>query len=278
MDKNQLHNMIRGFLREDVGRGDLTSESIFSKGETGTAQLVAREDFVVAGMERVALEVFKVQNSLIEASSFVADGEIATKGMVLLEVNGPVVDLLKAERVALNLVQRICGISTLTKKYVDKVQGTKVRITDTRKTTPGLRVIEKYAVRIGGGSNHRFNLTDGVMIKDNHIAACGSITEAVSRVRDVIPHTVRIEVETDTIEQVGECLQCGVDIIMLDNMSVTLMKQAVQLIDGRALVEASGGVNLESVEAIAQTGVDIVSIGALTHSAISCDIGMDWSF
>ncbi len=278
MDKNVLHEMIRGFLREDIGRGDLTSESIFFQGEAGTAMLVARDRFVVAGMESVAAEVFKVQNPSIVASDAVADGTVAERGMVLLRVSGSVVDMLKAERVALNLVQRLCGISTLTREYVEKVHGTKVKITDTRKTTPGLRVLEKYAVRVGGGSNHRFNLTDGVMIKDNHIAACGSITQAVQRLRDEIPHTIRIEVETDTLEQVKECLTCGVDIIMLDNMSVEAMKEAVGLIDGRALVEASGGVNLSSVEAIANSGVDIISIGALTHSALSCDIGMDWSF
>ena len=278
MDKNMLHEMIRGFLCEDVGRGDLTSESIFYKGETGTAKLVAREDFVVGGMESVASEVFKVQNPQIKTSLAVADGTVVAKGVVLLEVSGAVVDLLKAERVALNLVQRICGIATLTRKFVDKVQGTSVRITDTRKTTPGLRVLEKYAVRVGGGANHRFNLTDGVMIKDNHIAACGSIKDAVLRLREEIPHTIRIEVETDTIEQVGECLECGVDIIMLDNMTNEMMIEAVQLIGGKALVEASGGVNLGSVAGIAKTGVDIISIGALTHSALSCDIGMDWSF
>jgi nicotinate-nucleotide pyrophosphorylase (carboxylating) len=278
MDKNILHEMVRGFLREDVGRGDLTSESIFFQGEVGTAKLVARDRFVVAGMERIAAEVFRVQNPSIAVSEAVADGTVAEKGMVLLRVSGSVVDMLKAERVALNLVQRLCGIATLTREYVEKVKETNVRITDTRKTTPGLRALEKYAVRVGGGSNHRFNLTDGVMIKDNHIAACGSITQAVQRLRDDIPHTIRIEVETDTLEQVKECLTCGVDIIMLDNMSVELMKEAVGMIDGRALVEASGGVNLGSVEAIANSGVDIISIGALTHSVISCDIGMDWSF
>ena len=278
MDKNVLHEMIRGYLREDIGRGDLTSESIFFQGEAGTAKLVARDRFVVAGMETVAAEVFKVQNPSVVASDAVTDGTVAEKGMVLLRVSGSVVDMLKAERVAFNLVQRLCGIATLTREYVKKVDGTNVRITDTRKTTPGLRVLEKYAVRVGGGSNHRFNLTDGVMIKDNHIAACGSITQAVKRVRDDIPHTIRIEVETDTLVQVEECLECGVDIIMLDNMSVEVMKEAVGMIEGRALVEASGGVDLGSVAAIANSGVDIISIGALTHWALSCDIGMDWSF
>jgi nicotinate-nucleotide pyrophosphorylase (carboxylating) len=195
---------------------------------------------------------------------------------VLITVEGPVIDLLKAERVALNLLQRLCGIATLTASFVEEVRGYPARITDTRKTTPGLRVLEKYAVQAGGGSNHRFNLTDGVLIKDNHIAACGSITEAVARVRVRVPHTIRIEVETENLQQVNECLDCGVDIIMLDNMDLASMREAVALIAGRALVEASGGVKLANVREIAATGVDIISIGALTHSAPSCDIGMDW--
>jgi nicotinate-nucleotide pyrophosphorylase (carboxylating) len=278
MDKNLLHAMIRGFLNEDVGRGDITSESIFTEHDTGSARLVARESFVVAGVESVAAEVFKVQNPAVIVVDPVPDGTVATPGMSLLTVSGPVVDLLKAERVALNLLQRLSGIATLTAAFVEKVKAYAVRITDTRKTTPGLRALEKYAVQVGGGANHRFNLTDGVLIKDNHIAACGSIKEAVGRVRGRVPHTIRIEVETDTLEQVKECLGCGVDIIMLDNMSPEMMYEAVRIINGHALVEASGGVNLDSIEAIAMTGVDIISIGALTHSAPSCDIGMDWSF
>lgn len=278
MDKNLLHSMIRQFLREDVGRGDLTSESIFADHEIGSARLVARDSFVVAGAENVAAEVFRVQNPSVIIVDGVEDGTGAKPKMGLLTVSGPVVDLLKAERVALNLLQRLSGIATLTAQFVDKVKAYPVRITDTRKTTPGLRVLEKYAVRVGGGTNHRFNLTDGVLIKDNHIAACGSIREAVKKVREKAPHTIRIEVETDTLEQVEECLACGADIIMLDNMSPETMLTAVRLINGRALVEASGGVNLSTVEGIAMCGVDIISVGALTHSAPSCDIGMDWSF
>jgi nicotinate-nucleotide pyrophosphorylase (carboxylating) len=270
--------MIRDFLREDVGRGDLTSESIFSDHEIGSARLVARDSFIVAGLESVAAEVFKVQNPKVIIVDPVPDGTWASPNMGLLTVSGPVIDLLKAERVALNLLQRLSGIATLTDRFVEKVKVYAVRITDTRKTTPGLRVLEKYAVRVGGGTNHRFNLADGVLIKDNHIAACGSIREAVDKVRRRIPHTIRIEVETDSLDQVEECLACGVDIIMLDNMSPEIMAEAVRLINGRALVEASGGVTLETVEAIAMSGVDIISIGALTHSALSCDIGMDWSF
>ena len=276
MDKNLLQGMIRSFLAEDIGRGDLTSESIFTEVETGRARLVSRQSCVVAGVGTVAAEVFRVQNPGIEAFDLVADGARVEPGEVLLTVEGPVIDLLKAERVALNLLQRLSGVATLTASFIDEVRGYPARITDTRKTAPGLRVLEKYAVQAGGGSNHRFNLADGVLIKDNHIAACGSITEAVARVRAKVPHTIRIEVETENIEQVRECLDCRVDIIMLDNMDTATMKEAVAVIAGRALVEASGGVRLANVREIAATGVDIISIGALTHSAPSCDIGMDW--
>lgn len=203
------------------------------------------------------------------------DGRRAGPGDILLRLRGPARDLLRGERVALNLTQRLCGIATLTRKYVDCVAGLKARITDTRKTTPGLRMLEKYAVRVGGGSNHRFGLSDGVLIKDNHIAACGSIGEAVSRVRARAPHILRIEVEAESLAQVRECLDSGVDIIMLDNMGIDEMKEAVRLIGGRALVEASGGVTLETVRRIAETGVDFISVGRLTHSAPASDISMD---
>lgn len=276
MDRNTLHRSLLAFLGEDIGRGDLTSESIFSREQLGGARMVARQPFLVAGAESVAAEVFRVQNPAIEITEVMTDGSWAEKGDTVLAVHGPVVDLLKAERVALNLLQRLSGIATMTRRFADQVVKYSVRIADTRKTTPGLRMLEKYAVRVGGGSNHRFNLADGILIKDNHIAACGSVTEAVNRVRQSIPHTLRIEVETDTVAQVEECLQCGVDIIMLDNMALSTMERAVQMINGRSLVEASGGVNLDNVEGIAKTGVDIISIGALTHSAESIDIGMDW--
>ncbi len=275
MDRNKVRQALQSFLEEDIGRGDLTSESIFHSEDKGKANLVARRSFLVAGVA-VAAEVFRIQNPTIVISTGTEDGIWANSGDTVLSVAGPVIDLLKAERTALNLLQRLCGIATLTKRFVDKANSVAVRITDTRKTTPGLRMFEKYAVQVGGGYNHRFNLADGVLIKDNHIAACGSIHEAVQRVRQKIPHTVRIEVETDTLDQVEECLQCKVDIIMLDNMDIATMTRAVQLINGRALVEASGGVDLESLENIVKTGVDIVSVGALTHSVQACDIGMDW--
>ena len=276
MDKANLHNLLRSFLQEDIGNGDLSSEPLFSSGEEGRAHLVARESFVVAGVMDVAAQVFYLQNPDIQCTDAAADGEPVSQGDTLLTVTGPVVDLLKAERVALNLLQRLSGIASLTAKFVEKTRLYPVRVTDTRKTTPGLRMLEKYAVRVGGGYNHRFNLSDGVLIKDNHIAACGSITNAVEILREKVPHTIKIEVETDTIEQVRECLACGADIIMLDNMDLATMEKAVAMINGKALVEASGGVNLGTVAGIAATGVDIVSIGALTHSAPSCDIGMDW--
>ena len=277
MDRNLLKKLVVSFLREDIGRGDLTSEAIFASSETGTARLVARESFIAAGADRIAACVFEAQNPEIRCNGAVADGATVSAGDVMLTVSGPVIDLLKAERVALNLLQRVSGIATQTAAFVEKVREFPVRICDTRKTTPGLRMLEKYAVVVGGGSNHRFNLTDGILIKDNHIAACGSIKKAVEKVRKRVPHTIRIEVETDTLNQVMECIDCDVDIIMLDNMSIGMMVEAVEIIDGSALVEASGGISLETVEAVAATGVDIISVGALTHSAPACDIGMDWS-
>ncbi|AGF76765.1 nicotinate-nucleotide pyrophosphorylase (carboxylating) [Desulfocapsa sulfexigens DSM 10523] len=276
MDKDLLTSLLRSFLREDIGNGDLSSEPLFGKDEQGCARLVARESFVAAGVDSVAAQVFSLQNPEIQCTGAVNDGRVVSPGDILLMVSGPVVDLLKAERVALNLLQRLSGIATLTARFVEKTKLFPVRITDTRKTTPGLRMLEKYAVRVGGGYNHRFNLSDGVLIKDNHIAARGSLTQAVQILREKVPHTIKIEVETDTLDQVRECLECHADIIMLDNMDLETMKQAVAMIDGRALVEASGGVNLDTVAGIAATGVDIISVGALTHSAPSCDIGMDW--
>lgn len=276
MDKASLHTLLRSFLAEDIGRGDLTSEAVFAPEEMGQARIVARDSFLLAGAGPVAAEVFWLQNPAIQVSVLAEEGSWVKAGEVLLTVSGPVLDLLKAERVALNLLQRLSGIATLTARFVEQVKGFPVRITDTRKTTPGLRMLEKYAVQTGGGYNHRFNLADGILLKDNHIAACGSLTEAVGRLRRRISHTLRIEVETDTLEQVRECLACGVDIIMLDNMTPEMMQEAVRLVDHKALVEASGGVNLESVRAVAECGVDIISVGALTHSALACDIGMDW--
>ncbi len=277
MDSFLLDDMLRGFLREDLEHGDITTEAIFSE-ETGSALFVAREPLIAAGLETVAARVFRLLDDQLRFFGEAAqDGAQVGPGETMLIVSGPVRSILRAERVALNLVQRLCGIATLTRQYADAMQGCKAVIADTRKTTPGLRLLEKYAVRCGGGRNHRYSLSDGVLIKDNHIAACGSITEAVRRARAAVPHTMAIEVEADTLEQVEECLACAVPVIMLDNMDVPTLRQAVQLIAGRAVTEASGGVNLRTVRAIAETGVDIISVGALTHSAPACDIGLDWA-
>jgi nicotinate-nucleotide pyrophosphorylase (carboxylating) len=268
-----LDAAIRRFLREDIGFGDITTEPIFSSEQTGEAFFIAKESFLTAGMA-VAARVFLLQNPAVSILRLEADGYRTKKGDLLLKVSGPVRDLLQAERVALNLVQRLCGIATLTANYVERIKPLPVRIVDTRKTTPGLRLLEKYAVRVGGGHNHRFSLADGVLIKDNHIVACGSITEAVRCVRTRAPHTLKIEVETETLAQVEECIGCGVEIIMLDNMELARMREAVTLLDGRALLEASGGITRENVRQVAETGVDLISVGALTHSAPACDISM----
>ena len=274
MDVNILKKAIEKFLQEDIGSGDLTSEATLPEDLTGTAEFVAKGFFVLCGIETVAPLVFKTQNQAIEIIQACKDKTKAAFGDILLTAQGPVLDLLKAERVALNLVQRLSGIATLTARFVEKVKPLPVKILDTRKTTPGLRMLEKYAVRVGGGHNHRFNLADGILIKDNHIEACGSIKNAVERMREKIPHTMKIEVEAATIEQVRECVSCAVDIIMLDNMDPARMREAVKLVGGRALLEASGGVNLDNVRQIAETGVDFISVGALTHSARACDISM----
>ena len=274
MDPFLIAADIDRYLREDLALGDITTEAIFSPTETVIARFVAKDDLVCAGMDLVAAEVFKRKNASCICRFAATDGTRAQPGDTLLEVWGPTRDLLTAERTALNLVQRLSGIATLTSRFVEKVAGYPVKITDTRKTTPGLRLLEKYAVRVGGGYNHRLCLSDGILIKDNHIAACGSIARAVQKVRDRVPHTIKVEVETTDLDEVRQCLECRVEIIMLDNMSLEMMREAVGLVNGRALVEASGGVNLESVERIAATGVDIISIGALTHSAPASDISM----
>ena len=274
MDRLQLVRTLEGFLAEDIGAGDITTATIFTDKELGEAHFIAKESFVAAGMLSVAAQVFTIQNPAIAVTETATDTDRVAVGDILLIAKGPVADLLQAERVALNLVQRLSGIATLTACFVAAVNPLPVKIVDTRKTTPGLRVLEKYAVRVGGGHNHRFNLADGVLIKDNHIAACGSITEAVARARHQAPHTLKIEVEAENIEQVRECLACGVEVILLDNMSPAQLRDAVAIAKGKALLEASGGVNLSNVREIAESGIDLISIGALTHSAPAVDISM----
>ncbi|WP_277058511.1 carboxylating nicotinate-nucleotide diphosphorylase [Trichlorobacter lovleyi] len=268
-----LDDIIKNALREDIHTGDLTTQAVVPEPRPATARLVAKEPLTVAGMA-VAARVFGLLDASIVFEFCCQDGQILEEGTVLARISGDASQLLQGERVALNLLQRMSGIATLTSSYVQAVKGTGARIVDTRKTTPGLRVLEKYAVRVGGGINHRTGLYDGILIKENHIAAAGGITEAIRRARAYIPHTLKIEIETETVEQVQEALAAGADIIMLDNMDCETMRHCVGLINGRALVEASGGVNLTTVRAIAETGVDIISIGALTHSPRAMDISM----
>ncbi len=268
-----LDKILEAALAEDIHTGDITTLAVVPEKRKVGAILKAKEPMVLAGID-VAARVFYLLDPTIRFTSRFPDGARLQTGDLLAELEGDATFLLQGERLALNLLQRMCGVATLTSRYVEAVKGTRARIVDTRKTTPGLRILEKYAVRVGGGINHRTGLYDGVLIKENHIAAAGGITEAVRRARAYIPHTMKIEVETETLEEVGEALNAGADIIMLDNMDLAAMGQAVGMIGGRALVEASGGVSLETVRAIAETGVDIISVGALTHSARAMDISM----
>ena len=273
MLSKQIKKIIEAALAEDIGTGDITTTAIVSREFSGKAQAVAKDDFVVAGVD-IFKDVFAFLDEHAQFNLPVRDGETVKNGDIIAEVSGSLFYILQAERVALNIFQRMCGIATLTRKYVEAVSGTKVKILDTRKTLPGLRLLDKMAVIIGGGFNHRMGLYDGVLIKDNHIAVAGSIAAAVEAQRGSLPHTLKIEVETKNLPEVKAALSCGVDIIMLDNMTIDEMKKAVGLVCGRALVEASGNVSLESVAAIAATGVDLISIGELTHSVRAADISL----
>jgi nicotinate-nucleotide pyrophosphorylase (carboxylating) len=270
---NGIDKIVEIALAEDIHTGDITTLSVLPKPRRMRARLVAKEPLVLAGIE-VAQRVFSKLDPAVQFKAEFADGDRLNIGDVIAWIEGDAAALLQGERVSLNLLQRMSGIATQTAAYVKEIEGTGARVVDTRKTTPGLRVLEKYSVRVGGGTNHRTGLYDGVLIKENHISAAGGILEAVRLAREYIPHTLKIEVETETMEEVNQALQAGADIIMLDNMSCEQMTEAVQLIAKRALVEASGGVNLETIRAIAQTGVDIISVGALTHSVRAADISM----
>ncbi len=264
--------IVAAALKEDLGFGDLTTETIFSK-EKGEAEIVARESGVVAGLP-VAAEVFTQVDAEISFCAELSDGDRIEPGAILARLQGPVAGILTGERVALNFLQRLSGIATATRNAVDIVDSAGVKILDTRKTTPGLRVLEKYAVRVGGGENHRFNLSDLVLIKDNHIRGAGSISDAVTRVRSRSNFAVKIEVEAATLQDVQEALACGVEIIMLDNMELSQMVEAVSQISGRALVEASGAILQGQLYNVASTGVDFISLGYLTHSFRSLDLSL----
>jgi nicotinate-nucleotide pyrophosphorylase (carboxylating) len=275
----EMRRAVRAALDEDIAAGDVTSAAMIEEESVSRARMMAREPLVAAGLELAEI-AFRELSSMVEVSRRVKDGALAQANDVLMELVGSTRALLTAERVALNFVQRLSGIATLTAKFVEAVRGTRAQILDTRKTTPGLRRLEKYAVTCGGGKNHRFGLFDMVLIKDNHLAALArekpnAIGAAVQRARRKYPK-LKVEVEADSLEQVGQALDAGADIILLDNMNVEQLRQAVHLVAGRAQTEASGGVTLGTVRAIAETGVDLISVGALTHSATAVDVGLDF--
>ena len=274
-----LRELVARALEEDLGRGDVTSDLLIPSDAAARAVFRSRSHGVIAGLDVVAM-VFDVVDAQAQFKASVPEGASVVPGQEIGVVSGAARSVLRAERVALNFLQRLSGIATLTSRHVEGVRGTRARIVDTRKTTPGLRPLEKYAVRAGGGLNHRRDLSDAMLIKDNHLAVIGalglSLGEAIRNARESLPHTLKIEVEVDRFEQIAEALGAGADIILLDNMSTEDLRRAVKFINGRAVTEASGGVNLESISQIAATGVDVISVGALTHSAPALDIGLDF--
>ena len=274
MLSTDLEILIRTALEEDIGSGDITTSCIVEPEAQGKGRIVAKEALVLAGID-VARQVFWAVDKELKVHLPLKDGSRASKGDLLLEVAGRLAAILMAERTALNFLQRLSGIATLTRAFVDKTGGTRARILDTRKTTPGYRFLEKAAVRVGGGYNHRFGLYDGVLIKDNHIAAAGSIQKAVQAALNSTAHTLRVEVEVETLDQLAEAIAAGAHSVMLDNMDLETMAEAVRRTKGKVPLEASGGITLGNVGEIAATGVDLISVGALTHSARAVDMSMD---
>ncbi|MGI9862009.1 carboxylating nicotinate-nucleotide diphosphorylase [Moorella naiadis] len=266
--------IVKHALEEDLGPGDLTSSALFTPAERGQGEILARQEGVIAGLPVAGL-AFQMLPPGAKFIPLVTEGNRIIAGQRVARVEGPLLAILGAERVALNFLQRLSGIATLTARYVELVKPYQAKICDTRKTVPGLRLLDKYAVRLGGGVNHRLNLGDAVLLKDNHIKAAGSITAAVTRARRVIPLTAKIEVEVENLAQVEEALAAGADIIMVDNMEPGEMRRAVELVGGRALVEASGGITLDRVADVAATGIDYISVGALTHSVTALDLSLE---
>ena len=271
--KMQADKLIRMALQEDITSEDVSTNAVMRSAVKGTVDLIAKEDGIIAGLD-VYARVFQILDEKTEISFNFKDGEAVKKGDLLGTVTGDIRVLLSGERVALNYLQRMSGIATYTKQVSKLLEGSKVTLLDTRKTTPNCRVFEKYAVRIGGGCNHRYNLSDGVLLKDNHIGAAGSVAKAVAMAKEYAPFVRKIEIEVETMEQVKEAVEAGADIIMLDNMTPEMMKEAVELIAGRAQTECSGNITNENIAKILETGVDFVSSGALTHSAPILDISM----
>lgn len=268
-----VDELIKNALKEDINYIDTSADLVIDEDDITTAYFEAKADGVLCGLD-VALRVFELLDKDFKAKVYIKDGEKVKKGDIIADLSGHTVLLLKGERTALNLLQHMSGIATMTNKAVTLCEGTNASVADTRKTLPGLRSIQKYAVTVGGGKNHRYNLSDAVMLKDNHIDACGSITKAVEKVREKLGHMVKIEVETRNLDEVKEALNTGCEVIMLDNMDCDTMKKAVEMTDGKALLEASGNITDETIGNVAKTGVDIISIGALTHSVKAFDISM----
>ncbi len=268
----QYEELIERALKEDIGTGDL-STLIIPDDYFGEARLYAKENGVICGIEFFET-VFKKVNPRIEFEAKVKDGDSINPGMLIMKIRGPLAGILQAERTALNFLQHLSGISSYTRKLVNLVADLGVKIVDTRKTLPGMRILQKYAVTVGGGYNHRFGLYDAVMLKDNHHAIAGGLKEAVKKARTIIGHMVKIEVECETIEQINEALECGIDVIMLDNMSLEDMRTAVKIINHQSVVEASGGISEDNIRKIAETGVDIISVGRLTHSVKAVDFSL----
>src|SRR5262245_39538325 len=274
LDFQTLDSLISLALQEDVGFGDITTQAIVDPALQALGELVAKQDFILAGWP-VATRVFQQLSAQLSAESSMREGASLAKRSVFGTVQGPASVLLSGERVALNFLQRLSGIATLTRQFVEAVSGTRASILDTRKTTPGLRALEKYAVRMGGGRNHRFGLSDGVLIKENHIAAAGGIAEAVRRARVTIDHLKKIEVEVTSFEELNKALNAGADAILLDNMTPDQVRNAVEQARGRVPLEVSGGIHLGNVRQYAETGVEFISVGALTHSFRSVDISLE---
>ncbi|MCC5908973.1 MAG: carboxylating nicotinate-nucleotide diphosphorylase [Clostridiaceae bacterium] len=273
-NKFLVDNIIKNALIEDMNYGDITTDTLINKNSRGRAIIVAKEEGVVAGVD-VAKEVFRLIDETISFEALKEDGDTVKVGEKIAKIEGSANSLLKAERLALNFLQRMSGIATKARQYADAVEEFNVKVVDTRKTTPGLRILEKYAVRTGGCYNHRYNLSDAVLIKDNHIKAVGGVKEAVEKAKTDIPHTMKIEIEVENIQQLQEALDAGADIIMLDNMDIETMKKSVALTKKKALLEASGNMTLDRVKEVAASGVDIISVGELTHFIKSMDISMN---
>lgn len=273
LTKSYIDSIINTAISEDINYVDVTTDYLIPQGHTSNAYYIAKDTGVLCGID-IAKRVFEIVGGNVEFETLIQDGVVVHKGDIIAKMKGDTATLLKGERTALNILQHMSGIATATHKCVELVEGTNAQITDTRKTLPGLRALQKYAVTVGGGKNHRYNLSDGAMLKDNHIDAYGGITPAVEELRKKIGHMIKIEVEVRNMEELKEALSVGADVIMLDNMSCEEMSECVKFVDGRAKLEASGNVTAANIRAVAETGVDIISLGALTHSVKCFDISM----